>query len=83
MLRCKDVARRASALIDGDLSSWEVLQMRMHLAICKGCNAFVDQMRTTAALSDMASNPASVSDTDTARMEAILSNVLKHRKSGK
>ncbi|MET4104651.1 anti-sigma factor RsiW [Roseovarius sp. MBR-78] len=83
MLRCKDVARRASALIDGDLSSWEALQMRMHLAICKGCTAFVGQMRTTAALSDMAANPASDSDTDTVRIEAILSDVHNHRKPGK
>lgn len=47
MLRCKDVAARASALIDGDISAWDALQIRVHLAMCKGCTRFVEQMRLT------------------------------------
>jgi anti-sigma factor RsiW len=50
MLSCKDVAARSSALIDGELSVWTVLQLRMHLAMCKGCRRFVDQMRRTDRL---------------------------------
>jgi anti-sigma factor RsiW len=45
MLSCKEVADRASALIDGELSAWDALQMRLHLAMCKGCGAFIEQIR--------------------------------------
>lgn len=47
MLRCKDVFDRASALIDEEISPWEGLQMQMHLALCKGCRRFIEQMRQT------------------------------------
>lgn len=47
MLTCKEVADRASALIDGELSAWDAFQMRLHLAMCKGCGRFIAQMRTT------------------------------------
>lgn len=50
MLNCKDVADRASALIDGELSRWEALQVRMHLAMCKGCSRFIEQLRLTDRL---------------------------------
>ena len=82
MLRCRDVARRASALIDGDLSSWDAFQMRMHLAICRGCSAFVAQMRVTATLSDMAASLSLGADTDETRMETILSQVHERRTTG-
>lgn len=47
MMSCKDVADRASTLMDGELSRWERLQIRLHLAMCKGCAAFIEQMRQT------------------------------------
>lgn len=50
MLSCKDVAERASALIDGELSTWDALQIRLHLAMCKGCSRFIEQMRLTDQL---------------------------------
>jgi len=50
MLSCKDVAERASALIDGELSTWDALQIRLHLAMCKGCGRFIEQMRLTDQL---------------------------------
>lgn len=50
MLSCKDVADRASALIDGELSAWDALQIRLHLAMCKGCGRFIEQMRVTDQL---------------------------------
>lgn len=50
MLNCKEVADRASALIDGELSLWDALQMRLHLAMCKGCSNFINQMRATDRL---------------------------------
>ena len=50
MLTCKEVVDRASALIDGDLSAWDALQIRLHLAMCKGCSLFIQQMRATDQL---------------------------------
>lgn len=50
MLSCKEVANRASALIDGELGVVERLQLQLHLALCKGCAAFIGQMRTTRDL---------------------------------
>lgn len=47
MLTCKEVAMRASDLIDRDLTVWQRLQMKLHLSMCKGCAAFVVQLRTT------------------------------------
>lgn len=58
MLSCKEVADRASALIDGDLSAWEVLQIRLHLAMCKGCSRFIEQMRRTDRLTAEVAVPA-------------------------
>jgi len=50
MFRCSEVADRAGRLIDGELSPWQRLNIRMHLAICRGCRAFIEQMRVTAEL---------------------------------
>lgn len=50
MLNCKEVAARAGALVDGELSLWDALQMRLHLAFCRGCRHFIDQIRTTDRL---------------------------------
>jgi anti-sigma factor RsiW len=47
---CKDVAERANALIDGELGLADRLRIRLHLAICKGCDHFIHQMRQTKAL---------------------------------
>lgn len=57
MLSCQDVAARASALIDGELSTWETLQIRLHLAMCKGCGRFVEQMRLTDQLTAEVADP--------------------------
>ncbi|MBV0914028.1 zf-HC2 domain-containing protein [Rhodobacteraceae bacterium ASV31] len=46
MMSCKEVAERASKLIDGECSPWEALRIRLHLAMCDGCSGFVTQLRT-------------------------------------
>ena len=81
MLSCKDVADRASALIDGELSTWDALQIRLHLAMCKGCGRFIEQMRLTDQLT------AEVPDTgeplqheaEDGRFAEILSTLRKER----
>ena len=65
MLSCKNVADRASALIDGELSTWDALQMRLHLAMCKGCRRFVDQIRVTNHLTAKLADPVDVPVSET------------------
>lgn len=76
MLTCKEVAERASALIDGEIGMVERLQLQLHLALCKGCGAFVGQLRTTQELvqsvADVEEPP--LADVDD-RVSAILSQV--------
>lgn len=71
MLSCKEVSERASALIDKDLPLWEVMQLRLHLAMCKGCSAFLRQMKITRALTSV--TPAAPEDE--AAMAAILARL--------
>ena len=84
MLSCKEVAERASALIDGELGVFDRLQMRLHLAMCKGCNAFVWQMRTTR---DLTASAAVVdddcSDEVDGRITAILSQLHDGKQTGR
>ena len=69
MLKCKEVAERASRLIDDELGPWQKLNMRLHLMMCSGCRAFVQQFRVTQALLRSAEMP-STEETD-AEMAAI------------
>ncbi|MDH4411936.1 MAG: zf-HC2 domain-containing protein [Rhizobium sp.] len=54
MFRCSEVAERASLLTDGELGFWPALNMKLHLAMCRGCRAFIEQMRVTRDLTAMA-----------------------------
>lgn len=52
MYSCKEVAERASLLVDGELGPLQRLKMRMrmHLAMCRACTTFVGQIRITRNL---------------------------------
>jgi anti-sigma factor RsiW len=50
VLRCRDVPERASDLLDGSLPLRTRLALRLHLAMCSMCRAYMDQMRKTRAL---------------------------------
>jgi hypothetical protein len=54
MFRCSEVAERASLLIDDELGFWPRLNIKLHLVMCRGCRAFISQMRTTDDLTVMA-----------------------------
>jgi anti-sigma factor RsiW len=83
MLNCKEVSERASALIDGELGMFDQLQMRLHLAMCKGCDAFVRQMRTTRDLTNSALDAVPADrDGDDQRITDILSQLGDEKKSG-
>lgn len=83
MLSCKDVAERASALIDGELGLFDRLQMRLHLAMCKGCGAFIQQMKTTSDLTHSAALQDDLPGGEVDdRISAILSQLLDGKQPG-
>ncbi len=82
MLSCKEVATRASALIDGELSTWEALQMRLHLAMCKGCERFIGQLRTTRDLTESLPATEPPDKADDGRISAILSQLHEGKQQG-
>lgn len=75
MLSCKDVTERASDLIDGNLSTWDALQMRLHLVMCKGCDAFVGQLRMTRDVTRSVGEAEARDGADDARIDVILSRL--------
>ena len=82
MLSCKEVASRASALIDGDLGTWETLQMRLHLAMCRGCGRFIGQMRITRDLTLATPLPDAADEAEDGRISAILSQLHHGKQQG-
>lgn len=84
MLTCKEVADRASALIDGELSTWDAFQMRLHLAMCRGCSRFITQMRVTDQLTAQVAElgdpgPHGATDRRFAEMLSMLRKKPPHR----
>lgn len=82
MMSCKEVAERASALVDGEVSAWEAMQLKVHLAMCKGCGRFVDQIRTTDELVDAAASDDMMSEADDSRINAILAELHRSGQQG-
>lgn len=80
MLSCKEVAERASALIDGELGLFDRLHMRLHLAMCKGCGAFIDQVTTTSNLTRLA---ALQDDLPGGEVDSRISSILSRLHDGK
>lgn len=72
MYSCKEVAMRADAMLDAELGLMERLQMRFHLFMCKGCAAFVEQIRITRQLSKASLNAAWGKPEDPEKLHAIL-----------
>ena len=50
VLRCRDVTERASDLLEGALPLRLRLALRLHLALCSMCRAYLDQWRKTRGL---------------------------------
>lgn len=47
MLNCRDVTARATEYLEGTLSWRARLQFRFHLALCRFCRRYVEQLRLT------------------------------------
>ena len=75
MLTCREVAERSEDWLNQDLSPWQSLSMRLHLAMCKGCDRFIGQMRVTRDLTRAAAVAGSSHEADDARISAILSEL--------
>jgi hypothetical protein len=50
VMRCRDVSALATDYMEGALGWRQRLALRLHLAICDGCRAFLQQMRRTVQL---------------------------------
>lgn len=82
MLSCKEVAERASAMIDGELAVRDTIQMRLHLAMCKGCGRFMDQMRVSRDLTMVDPASSDLDEADNRRIGAIFSELHKGKRDG-
>lgn len=45
MLNCKDASRLQSQAHERRLSLWELIGLKLHLLICKGCRGFAQHLR--------------------------------------
>ena len=61
MLTCREVADRASAMVDGELGLRERIALRLHLSICGNCRRFVRQFKTLVDSLALRSEPRSQS----------------------
>jgi anti-sigma factor RsiW len=52
-LTCQALVEIVTDYLDGSMTAGERLRFEEHLAICPGCDAYVDQMRETIRLSGM------------------------------
>lgn len=71
MLRCRDIGAMATDYMEGDLSVRQRAAFRLHLAICDGCRAFMQQMRRTVRLVGNLPQPSPPAETE-ARLLASL-----------
>ncbi len=73
-LTCREVTERASELLDGTLSPVERLTLRAHLAVCRNCRAYLDQLRRTVASLRTLSEPLAEDEA-----ERLLDRILPSR----
>ena len=45
IIRCKDASRLVSLQQEAELTSWQRLTLRLHLAVCDACARFERQIR--------------------------------------
>jgi hypothetical protein len=47
---CAEVVELASEYLEGAMTAEQSMRFELHLNLCDGCSAFLEQVRTTAAL---------------------------------
>jgi glutaredoxin 3 len=45
MLSCKELSEKASDYLDGELSPWSRVQIRLHVFMCNHCRRYMHQLR--------------------------------------
>jgi glutaredoxin 3 len=45
MLSCKELSERASDYLDGELSPWTRMEIRLHIFLCEHCRRYLRQLR--------------------------------------
>jgi anti-sigma factor RsiW len=48
MLVCRDVTALVTDFVEGRLTRWDRVRFQLHLGLCRGCRAYVRQLRLTA-----------------------------------
>ncbi len=64
MLQCKDVVRETSDYLDGDLPLFKRVGILLHIAICRGCRHYVNQVQQTIRVVSV-TQPKEFDNTDT------------------
>ena len=87
MLTCRDLAHKADAFLDGELSTWQKLQIRLHMSMCNGCARFMGQMRATRDLTetgaDSIDDPSGPGNSaEDAQIDSILAALHEGKQSG-
>jgi predicted anti-sigma-YlaC factor YlaD len=57
-LPCRDVVELLSDHLDGALAEGDAEQIELHLVICSGCSAYLDDLRQTVRLLGALEPPA-------------------------
>jgi anti-sigma factor ChrR (cupin superfamily) len=82
MLKCRDVAERASAFADRELPWRERMAMRIHMAMCGPCRRYVSQMLQTIGLAAATRASAGPADgaTDETAADALADRLARARR---
>lgn len=51
MLKCQDILGQADAYLTEDLTTWQRVQFRLHLAVCRHCRRYLRQLKLTQQVS--------------------------------
>ncbi len=63
MMTCREIAERTTDYLEGQLGFVARLGFRLHVGLCAGCRAWLEQIRTTvASLGELPDEPAPAPD---------------------
>jgi len=74
MLQCKDVVKEASDYLDGDLPLFKRFSLFLHIALCRCCRNYVDQIQQTINTVAV-TKPKEADDTDTQALATKLRSI--------
>lgn len=81
MLQCKDVIEETSNYIDGDLPFFKRVGLFLHVAICRCCRNYIDQIRQTIHTLAV-TKPTELDDTDKQALAQKLHKACEKKNAG-